>query len=431
MATSRTVSLRRGLQSTALLAVLAGYALLLVVNQSLSSLQRRQAHHQLVTQLQASLASRSELQGVPALGLELELLPIAASQQPRLMADRQGLQWLESRSSVQLPDGVWRSLRVRQNVTDSVQREWIVQLLLIAAAGASSLVTSALLRLVLLRGLVRPLNRLSTELASLNTSSLGQQYLEVSQQPEELRPIAEAFNSLQERLAASWERERTFVDGVAHELRTPLTLILGRSQRLRRELPPASRYVGPLDQVVAEAKRMTNLVSVLLDLARQDSGRFTLQLLVFDAEQSLLELYERLLVLSPERLRLHEPDSEPLPAALGDPERVQQCLTALVDNAICYSEGPVELWIEQYFDGLVLHVRDHGPGVPDSEKRQIFQRFVRGSTAVNHRGSGIGLSVVDRLMQAMGGEVQVVDAPGGGADFQLHLPLATRALVPA
>ena len=431
MATSRTVSLRRGLQSTALLAVLAGYALLLVVNQSLSSLQRRQAHHQLVTQLQASLASRSELQGVPALGLELELLPIAASQQPRLMADRQGLQWLESRSSVQLPDGAWRSLRVRQNVTDSVQREWIVQLLLIAAAGASSLVTSALLRLVLLRGLVRPLNRLSTELASLNTSSLGQQYLEVSPQPEELRPIAEAFNSLQERLAASWERERTFVDGVAHELRTPLTLILGRSQRLRRELPPASRYVGPLDQVVAEAKRMTNLVSVLLDLARQDAGRFTLQLRAFDAEQSLLELYERLLVLSPERLRLHEPDSEPLPAALGDPERVQQCLTALVDNAICYSEGPVELWIEQYFDGLVLHVRDHGPGVPDSEKRQIFQRFVRGSTAVNHRGSGIGLSVVDRLMQAMGGEVQVVDAPGGGADFQLHLPLATRALVPA
>ena len=79
MASPRTISLRRGLQSTALLAVLAGYALLVVVNQSLSSLQRRQAHHQLVSQLQSSLASRSELQGVPALGLELELLPIASS----------------------------------------------------------------------------------------------------------------------------------------------------------------------------------------------------------------------------------------------------------------------------------------------------------------------------------------------------------------
>ena len=120
-----------------------------------------------------------------------------------------------------------------------------------------------------------------------------------------------------------------------------------------------------------------------------------------------------------------------MPPALGDPERLQQCLTALVDNALCYSEGLVELWVEQKSEGLVLHVRDHGPGVLDTEKHQIFQRFVRGSTAVNRRGSGIGLAVVDRLMQAMGGEVQVVDPPGGGADFQLRLPLATPAEVPA
>lgn len=431
MAASRSASLRRWLQSTTLLAVLAGYALLLVVNQSLSSLQRRQAHQQLVSQLQADLDNDAQLQALEALGLELELLPITASHEPRLMADRQGLQWLESLSNVQLPDGAWRSLRVRQNVTDSVQREWIGQLLLIAAAGASCLVTSGLLRLVLLRGLVRPLNRLSTELASLNTSSLGQQHLEVDEQPEELRPIASAFNALQDRLAASCERERAFVDGVAHELRTPLTLIIGRAQSLRRQQPPSSSLSVPLDQIVAEADRMTSLVSALLDLARQDSGRLALQLRPFDVEQELLELYERLLALAPERLRLLVPGVDALPLAQADPDRVQQCLTALVDNALCYSEGPVELWAAQEDDVLVLHVRDHGPGVPDVEKRQIFQRFARGTAAVNSRGSGIGLSVVDLLMQAMGGAVQVVNAPGGGADFQLRLPLATHAAAPA
>jgi two-component system OmpR family sensor kinase len=331
---------------------------------------------------------------------------------------------------VQLPDGAWRSLRVRQNVTDSVQREWIGQLLLIAAAGASSLVTSGLLRLVLLRGLVRPLNRLSTELASLNTSSLGQQHLEVHEQPEELRPIASAFNALQDRLAASWERERTFVDGVAHELRTPLTLIVGRAQRLRRQQSPSSSLAVPLDQIVSEADRMTSLVSALLDMARQDSGRLALQLRPFDVEEELLELYERLLALAPERLRLLEPGADALPLARADPERVQQCLMALVDNALSYSEGPVELWAAREVDALVLHVRDHGPGVADAEKQLIFQRFVRGTAAVNSRGSGIGLSVVELLMQAMGGAVLVLDAPGGGADFQLRLPLATRAVAP-
>ena len=88
MAASRSASLRRWLQSTTLLAVLAGYALLLVVNQSLSSLQRRQAHQQLVSQLQADLDNDAQLQALEALGLELELLPITASHEPRLMADR-------------------------------------------------------------------------------------------------------------------------------------------------------------------------------------------------------------------------------------------------------------------------------------------------------------------------------------------------------
>ena len=176
---------------------------------------------------------------------------------------------------------------------------------------------------------------------------------------------------------------------------------------------------------------MTSLVSALLDLARQDSGRLVLQLRPFDVEQELLELYERLLALAPERLRLLEPSADALLLAQADPDRVQQCLTALVNNALCYSEGPVELWAAREAEALVLHVRDHGPGVPDAEKRQIFQRFARGTAAVNSRGSGIGLSVVDLLMQAMGGAVQVVDVPGGGADFQLRLPLAKGAAAPA
>jgi signal transduction histidine kinase len=232
-------------------------------------------------------------------------------------------------------------------------------------------------------------------------------------------------------LAASWERERAFVDGVAHELRTPLTLIMGRAQSLRRQQGSSSSIVVPLDQIVAEADRMSSLVGALLDLARQDSGRLALELSPFDVEQELLDLYERLQALAPERLRLLEPSAEGLPLVQADPERVQQCLMALVDNALRYSDGPVELWAACEADSVVLHVRDHGPGVAEVEKRQIFQRFARGTAAVNSRGNGIGLSVVELLMQAMAGSVQVGDAPGGGADFQLHLPLARSGVAPA
>ena len=105
------------------------------------------------------------------------------------------------------------------------------------------------------------------------------------------------------------------------------------------------------------------------------------------------------------------------PVALADPHRLQQSLTALVDNALLYTDGPVILTASSGPAGeLLLHVRDRGPGVLPAERETIFGRFVR--------GSGIGLSVVRLLIEAMGGRVQVAAHPGGGADFQLVLAVA-------
>ena len=108
------------------------------------------------------------------------------------------------------------------------------------------------------------------------------------------------------------------------------------------------------------------------------------------------------------------------PAACG----AGQCLTALVDNALLYTDGPVILTASSGPCGeLLLHVIDRGPGVLPSEREAIFRRFVRGGAglASPHRGSGIGLSVVRLLIEAMGGRVQVAAHPGGGGDFQLLL----------
>jgi signal transduction histidine kinase len=390
----------------------------------------------LVAALQASLLAapsrdpirlQAELAQLQSLGLDVQVGPPAASREPWLSMDPQGRQWLESVSSFQPPGGRPLSLRLRQNVTASVQREWIGQLLLIAAAGVSSLFTSGLLRLVLRRGLVVPLAALDRQLTSLSAQSLGRRHLAVAEQPLELQPIATAFNQLQDRLAASWERERAFVDGVAHELRTPITLISGRAQSLRRQTAQEGPLSVTLEQIIAEARRMASLVSDLLELARQDSGRLALRLQPLDGDDALLQLYERLAPLAAVRLRLLGPQAAAAPLAIADPDRLQQCLTALVDNALRYSDGLIELSavLDPSSPGwLVLHVRDHGPGVTDPEKAVIFQRFQRGAAAVNTRGSGIGLSVVQRLMEAMGGSVQVADAEGGGADFQLCLPLA-------
>jgi signal transduction histidine kinase len=119
---------------------------------------------------------------------------------------------------------------------------------------------------------------------------------------------------------------------------------------------------------------------------------------------------------------------QPLPSSYAevcaDPERLSQCLTNLVENALKYSPAaqPIELALSSETDQVVLHVLDHGAGVPAAEREQIFGRFVRGSGSADTSGHGIGLAVVKTLMERMGGSVSVGDTPGGGADFQLRLP---------
>jgi len=420
-------SLRLWLQSASLLAVLAGYTLLLVLNQGVSSFQRLKAHHDLVLHLlDATPVQLSHTKVLP--GLIIQSVPRWERQEPTLLALDREL-WLVS--TTPFPQRLHRnlSLRVEQNVTALVQGERLSQLLLVAAAGASALLTSALLRLVLRRGLVQPLEELAQKLDAMEAPPVPLRLLEEGQQPQELRPIAIAFNGMQLRLAANWEQQRSFVDGVAHELRTPLTLISGHAQSLQRHvvLAPMPDAAASVQLIASEAHRMGLLVSDLLDLARRDAGRFELQLSPINPEDVLLECLERLVASSQGRLQIQacEPPCD-LPLALADPDRLQQCLAALIDNALRYSPAPlpVQLLAEIVDDQLLLRVRDQGPGVPDQERDQIFDRFVRGSASIGTRGSGLGLSIVRLLIEAMGGSVQVIPAPGGGADFQLLLPRA-------
>ena len=206
-----------------------------------------------------------------------------------------------------------------------------------------------------------------------------------------------------------------------HELRTPITVISGHAQSLQLEVTEGSQ--AKLALIAAEAERLGGLVTVMLDFARSDAGRLTLQLESLDPELLLLDAYERLQALAPGRLRLAPPQQAEIRLIAADAERLQQCLAALVDNALRYSAGEVQLAVSFSDEVVTLHVRDQGPGIPAAERLQVLERFVRGSTAIGTRGSGIGLATVKVLMEAMQGELLIGDAQGG-ADMQLRFSLS-------
>lgn len=459
----RPPSLRRRLLTTTLLAVLAGYGLLLVVQRALSSQARVQAHQESVELVRLELLNRrSSLKG--AAGLQQLLSQILTpglmvwvgleeGKTYKLPSPNQGFEqpssliklvsradaaakfrsrpqefelggkvYVTSSQPIQL-EGRPAQLRFLEDFSASAQQERTAQLLLIAAAGLATLFTSLLLRPVIRSGL-RPLETLSDRLEGVSSESLAQQRIPLDRQPAELAPIASAFNGLLERLSLSWERQRSFVNGVSHELRTPITLIGGYASRLRRgSVALDGEQKEQIALIEAESRRMAHLVTDLLDLARSDAGKLQLEALPIDPIACLGNVCDRLQSHAGNRLQWAPPPEGGGCLAMGDAKRLEQCLANLIENALKYAPAstPINLRLSVTPEALLLHVIDQGPGVPATDKQMIFERFKRGSSAGDTAGSGIGLAVVDALMRGMGGAVSVVDSPGGGADFRLKL----------
>jgi two-component system OmpR family sensor kinase len=220
------------------------------------------------------------------------------------------------------------------------------------------------------------------------------------------------------RLRAALERERVFVADASHELRTPLAILRAelelalRPGRRREELEAAIRSSAE------EAERLSALAEDLLVIARGDEGELALHPAPLQAGAVLGTVAARF----PGRARASAP------AGLGlyaDPDRLQQALGNLVDNALRHGGTTVELAAE-CVDGYVeLHVRDDGPGFPPEFLDTAFERFSRADPARGRGGAGLGLAIVDLIARAHGGAAGARNRPAGGADVWIALPCAS------
>lgn len=219
------------------------------------------------------------------------------------------------------------------------------------------------------------------------------------------------------------QRERTdFLVGVAHDMRSPLAGIIGFA-RILEELdsiamdPMAAEAVR---FIAAEAQRLSDLVSQLVDLGRVDLGETSLDLEPVDLAKVASQVVDVARTRFPAHrfaLRAEKPV-----VIEGDMLRLHRVIANLVDNAAIHgpSGGLVTIEVVEESGEALLAVSDRGPGVPPADRDRIFERFVR--LDGSHAGTGIGLYLVKALVDAHGGKVTVTDAPGGGARFEVRLP---------
>ena len=236
-----------------------------------------------------------------------------------------------------------------------------------------------------------------------------------------LRPTAQAL-----------QKQREFIAAAGHELRSPLT-VLKASLQAAQAPETAGQAPQFLHNAAAEADRLARLTDDLLILAGGDAGVWRTALAKLDADTFLIELYGRFAPVARAQghtLTLNLPDA-PLPALHADAQRLEQLFAVLLNNAFEYAPAgtPVELTARVTAQGgLCVAVADHGPGVPDADKRRIFDRFARGDPSRTDKAHfGLGLAVAAEIAALHGAGLQVQDTPGGGATFVVSwLPAALR-----
>lgn len=225
----------------------------------------------------------------------------------------------------------------------------------------------------------------------------------------------------------SFVKQQEFVAAASHELRSPLAVIRASASAISDSPEHSGRLI---DTILKECRRGSSLIKNLLLLASADSQNITIQKVRFEIDElllNLLELYEPLCRSRGGVLLLELPE-EPLPDAYADPDLCRQILTILLDNAVSYglSGNQTKRILIQagYVDkSLSVCVADHGPGLSDTEKGLVFDRFYRADKSRNEKEHfGLGLSIAADLARLQDISLRLTDTAGGGCTFTLEIP---------
>ncbi len=279
-----------------------------------------------------------------------------------------------------------------------------------------------LMALLLLLGVnqtLRPLNILARSVSNRSPSSL--EAVDDRDAPCEIMPLVEALNRLFLRLSRAFESERRFTADAAHELRTPLAALKIQAQVAKRSNDDEARNQA-LNKLLEGVERASHLVEQLLTMARVDPETSS----ALHSEIRLDRLCEEMMAsyvphAGNKNIEL-ELDVDGVTVLAGMQESLEILLRNLLDNAIRYTPegGRVSVRLVQCANGAIeLHVGDSGPGIPESEHGRIFDRFYR-LAGQKTEGSGLGLSIVQRIAELNRAEVSLGKSELGGLEVTVH-----------
>jgi two-component system, OmpR family, sensor kinase len=320
------------------------------------------------------------------------------------------------------------------HVEDTIDRVW----LLIAAGIVGGTLLAVFAGVAIAGRAMRPIASLTATARTIATTRDPSVEMPKPKNDDEVGELARTLENMLRSLdAARAEREgvmqkqREFVADASHELRTPLTSVLANLELLQASLSGGEQAEDReiVDSALRSSRRMGRLVGDLLLLARADAGRMQAHRRVDLAEIAGDAAAEVAPLMGDRELIL---DNEKPLRVEGSRDELHRMVLNLLDNAIRHTpQGScVELRLCEDSGAAIVEVADDGPGIPESMRSQVFDRFVRGTgpaDTARGTGTGLGLAIVSAVAESHGGSVKVAESESGGALFIARIPLAERA----
>ena len=282
--------------------------------------------------------------------------------------------------------------------------------------------------LYFVRSIVVPLGQVERTAASIARGELDVRLPVTGDARDEVDRLRGTINRMAEGLEETEKMKNEFISSVSHELRTPLTSIRGWVETLRTlDDPTDENYRKGLEIINNETARLYNMVEELLDFSRLQNGRLKMECRPLDL---VAELTDAVLFcearIQREGLLLAYAEPEEMIPVYADPDRLRQVFINILDNAIKYSAPggriTVKIWQGEY--KAFIEIIDQGRGIPPEDLENVKTKFYKGSNSV--RGSGIGLALVDSIMTALDGTMDLKSTLGRGTVVTLGLPIYKR-----
>ncbi|MEA9357802.1 hybrid sensor histidine kinase/response regulator [Bacteriovorax sp. PP10] len=255
-------------------------------------------------------------------------------------------------------------------------------------------------------------------------------FLEMHQNKKELEKQVEALNIIRDKLEQANRAREEFMAIATHELKTPLTVLKLQAQNRQRSLEKGSlsaftpeKLIKMFDSDSKQILRLNRLIDDMLDVSRISSGQLTMNFEDCDLSLLISEVYEgQLMLFKAAGVHIEMNSCESI-IGRWDKLRIGQVITNLLTNAIRYGDGkPVKIHVRKGDEHAVVTVEDHGIGIAEENVERIFQRFER-ATGTEANGLGLGLYIVNQIIEAHDGFINVKSHLGAGSIFTVHLSL--------